>query len=191
MTTTRRVMLTLGVAAYAGTVLLANVLIEWLGIIDLEPGAGRLMAPAAVLAVGLSLVVRDVLHDLSGRAWPLTIGAGIALGGILSAILAQPGLALASVIAFTVAELVDSLAYVPLRRRGFTIAALVSSAVGLVLDSVLFLTIAPQLVPGVDNLELLNGQLVGKAIAVGATVLLVNLARAGAGNGIDRRRRLA
>ena len=169
MTTARTVLVAL-TAAYAGTVVLANVLVTELGVIPVGFG---LSAPAAVLAVGLALVVRDVLHDRAGAAWPAYVGAGIALGAVLSFLVAAPGLVAASACAFVLGELLDTAVYAPLRRRGFAVAALLSSAVGLVVDSVTFLELAPPIVPGLDNRELLAGQLVGKAEAVVAAVLVV------------------
>lgn len=157
-------------AAYAGTVLLANVLVTELGVIPVGFG---LSAPAAVLAVGLALVIRDVLHDAAGDRWPAYVAAGIATGALLSVLVAPAQLVAASVAAFVFAEVLDTAVYAPLRRRGFAIAALVSSAVGAVVDSLTFLELAPPIVPGLDNRELLAGQLVGKLEAVLAVVLVV------------------
>jgi queuosine precursor transporter len=60
--------------------------------------------------------------------------------------------------------------YVPLRRRGWTLAVLASNAAGLVVDSVLFLALA------FGSLEFLPGQIVGKAwmtlAAIGLLLLL-------------------
>lgn len=175
MPRTRTALIAAAAAAYVGTVVLANVLVERVGVIDV--GFGR-QAPAAVLAVGLTLVVRDVLHEATpARHRPAVLLAAIAAGTALSAILAGPRLVAASACAFLLAELVDLGVYAPLRRRGFAVAALVSSAAGLVVDSLLFLELAPQLIPGLDNRALLAGQLIGKAEAVVAAVLLLEAAR--------------
>lgn len=164
----RRVLAVTVFAAYASTVLAANALITWLGVVDIAPGPWRLMAPAGVYAVGAALVLRDVLHELAGVRWVL---AGIAVGAALSALVAAPQLVVASAVAFTVSELADLAVYAPLRRRGWTVAALASSAVGLAADSVLFLWLA------FGSLAFLPGQMAGKAVAVVAAVALTAPAR--------------
>lgn len=165
--------------AYVGSVLLANVLVTHFGAVDLAPGDAVIMAPAAVFAVGLALVARDVLHETAGDAWRAYVLSGIAAGAALSALVAAPRLVVASAAAFAVSELIDLAVYLATRpRAGWTAAAATSSAVGLVADSLIFLTVAPQIIPSVDNFDLLNGQLLGKALAVTVTVTLLGVGRA-------------
>ncbi len=120
--------------ALVGVVLAANFattqlgLVTWLG----------LTATAGTWLAGLAFVARDALHEAGGRWWVL---AGIGAGATLSAAL-SPQLAIASCVAFTVAELADYAVYAPLRRRGRTRAALASNMVGSIVDTVLFLLLA-------------------------------------------------
>jgi uncharacterized PurR-regulated membrane protein YhhQ (DUF165 family) len=139
------------IAAYIATIPAANMLVDHFGAVPVGFG---LMAPAGVFMVGLALVLRDLTHEWAGR-WAV-LGA-IATGTILSYLLASPALATASAAAFGVAELADMAVYTPLRRRGLLTAVAVSNAVGLVVDSLLFLHLA------FDSLEFLPGQLLAKA----------------------------
>jgi hypothetical protein len=61
-----------------------------------------------------------------------------------------------STTAFLVSEVGDLAVYAPLRKSGFVRAAVISSIVGLVLDSQIFLAIA------FGSLEFLAGQVLGK-----------------------------
>jgi glycerol-3-phosphate dehydrogenase len=79
------------------------------------------MVTAGTYAAGLSLGLRDALHEAGGYRWVL---AAIAAGIGLSVILGDGRIALASAVAFGVAELTDLAVYVPLRRRNCTLAAL-------------------------------------------------------------------
>lgn len=138
-------------AAYIATIPAANMLVTHYGAVPVGFG---LMAPAGVFLVGLALVLRDLLHEWAGR-W--AVFAAIAAGAMLSYLLAAPALATASAAAFGVAELADMAVYTPLRRRGLTVAVLASNAVGLVVDSLLFLHLA------FGSLAFLPGQIVAKA----------------------------
>lgn len=146
-------------AAFAACVPLANWLIGNVGttcipdgpcVIPVAPG---LMAPSGVLAVGLALVLRDLVQRRLGLAWSVV---AIAFGAALSASFAAPALVLASTAAFLLSELADLGVYTPLQRRGLVRAALASSLVGLVIDSVGFLLLA------FGSLDFLAGQVVGK-----------------------------
>lgn len=153
----------LAFALYTAAVILPNLLIEWLGIIDFAPGPARLEAPAAVLAVGLALVARDVLHEVAGLVW---VATAIAVGTVLSAVLADPKIALASGLAFVLSEVLDLVIYQRLRSRGWAPAALVSSYVGAGLDSLVFLAVA------FGSMAFLPGQWIGKAVAITVVVLV-------------------
>jgi queuosine precursor transporter len=136
--------------AYIATIPAANLLVTHYGAVPVGFG---LMAPAGVFMVGLALVLRDLVHEWAGRKAVL---AAIAAGVGLSYLLAPPALATASAAAFGVAELADMAVYSPLRKQGLLLALAVSNAVGLVVDSLLFLQIA------FGSQEFLWGQIVAK-----------------------------
>lgn len=117
------------------------------------------MAPSGVLMIGLALVLRDAVHETLGAKWAL---ASIAVGAALSFATAPPALALASTIAFALAELADFAVYTPLRAKGRSIAVLASGAVGAVLDSVLFVFLA------FGSLEFAAGTILAKLYASAA-----------------------
>lgn len=166
--TARRTIAAASLAGYIATIFAANWLITRYGVVDVAPGPWHLMAPAGVYAVGAALVLRDLAHDTAGVRWVL---AAIAAGIALSALVASPGLIVASAVAFGLSELLDLAVYTPLRDHGWTLAALASSAVGLVVDSVVFLWLA------FGSLTFLPGQVTGKAVAVVAAVVVGALIR--------------
>jgi hypothetical protein len=84
--------------------------------------------------------------------------AGIASGAVLTA-LTSPALAVASTVAFLLAEVLDTAVYTPLRERGWARAALLSGIVGAVVDTFAFLAIAGFAI----TTQTVGGQLVGKA----------------------------
>lgn len=138
------------------------------------PVAPDLEAPAAVWFVGIAFTLRDIAHRQLGRWW---VVGGIVAGALLSYFVQGGGtipggllpLAVASGLAFLLSETADLIVYEPLRTRGWFPAVLASNAVGLVVDSLLFLWLA------VGGLGLLWGQVVGKAwmTALAVTVLAV------------------
>lgn len=157
-------------AAFAGCIPLANWFIGNVGttcypdgpcVIPVAPG---ITAPSGVLIIGLALILRDLVQRRLGLTW--SFGA-IAIGGVLSAFLAPPALVLASTLAFVVSETADLLVYTPLQRKGLVRAAMASSAVGLVVDSVIFLALA------FGSLDFLAGQVIGKAWMVFLTLPLL------------------
>ncbi|MFE6954678.1 VUT family protein [Streptomyces sp. NPDC057696] len=83
----------------------------------------------------------------------------------------DPNLAMASTIAFAVAETMDFAVYEPLRRRGLLTAMLASNAIGLLADSLLFLTLA------FNSLAYLPGQILGKTWMTLAAVAALALLR--------------
>src|SRR5215213_4212596 len=134
----------------------------------LIPVAPGLMAPSGVLMIGLALVLRDLVQRRLG----LSCAAGAILAGAaLSALLAPPRLVLASALAFLLSEMADLAVYTPLQRRGLTRAVLASGAVGLVVDSLVFLWVA------FGSLEFLPGQVIGKAWMVLLALPFVHLLR--------------
>lgn len=142
---------TTAAAGYIATIPAANLLVTHFGAVPVGFG---LLAPAGVFMVGLALVLRDLVHETAGR-WAVL--AAIVAGTALSYALADPALATASAAAFGVAELADMAVYTPLRRKGLLVAVAASNAVGLVVDSVLFLHLA------FGSLAFLPGQIVAKA----------------------------
>ncbi len=161
-------------ALFLATVPFANWLIQHVGTVCvpggpcLVPVAPGVMAPSGVLAVGLALVLRDVVQRCLGPAWGI---AAIVAGTALSLLIAPPALVLASGAAFLLSELADFAVYTPLQRRGLLLAVLASSAVGLVVDSLVFLTLA------FGSLDFLAGQVIGKAWAVLASIPFIRLLR--------------
>lgn len=123
----------------------------------LIPVAPGVMAPSGVIMVGLALVLRDLVQRRLGAHWAL---AAIGIGAVLSALFAPAALVLASCVAFLLSELFDMAVYSPLRRRGLVLAVLASSLVGLIVDSLVFLSIA------FGSLQFLWGQIIGKAWVV-------------------------
>ena len=134
----------------------------------LIPVAPGLTAPSGVLMVGVALVLRDIVQRCLGAVWAL---AAIAVGTLLSLLIAPAAWVLASGAAFLLSELADFAVYTPLQRRRLLLAVVASSMVGLVVDSLVFLWLA------FGSFEYLTGQVVGKAWAVLAALPLVRLVR--------------
>src|SRR5215204_4616513 len=143
---------------YIGTVFAANWAIARYGVVPVGFG---LLAPAGVYFAGLAFTLRDLTHEALGRRAVLL---AILLGAAFSAFV-SPKFAVASGVAFLLSELADYAVYTPLREKHWL------SAVGLVLDSVIFLSLA------FGSLEFLPGQIVGKAWMTAAAVLLLWLFR--------------
>lgn len=143
---------------YVATIFAANWALSTFGLVPVGFG---LLAPAGVYFAGLAFTLRDLTQDALGRRWTV---AAILAGALLSA-LVSPQFALASGVAFLASELADFGVYTPLRERHWLGAVAASNAVGLVLDSALFLALA------FGSLDFLAGQVVGKvwmtALAVG------------------------
>lgn len=132
---------TLVLAAYAACMPAANLMIGHVGATCIPDGpclipvGFGLMAPSGVLLIGAALVLRDMVQNTFGTAMAI---AAIAVGALLSFLTADPFLALASTLAFVVAEALDMAVYTPLRRRNMALAVLASGAAGAVADSLLF-----------------------------------------------------
>jgi len=130
----------------------------------LIPVAPGLDAPSGVLMIGLALVLRDLVQRRLGKLWALV---AIIAGAVLSALVAPASLVVASVGAFLFSELADFAVYTPLQRNRFITAVIASSAVGLVVDSMLFLYLA------FGSLDHVWGQIVGKAWMVVASIPII------------------
>ncbi len=162
-------------AAFVLTIPAANVMIGHVcttcvpGGPCLIPVAPGLLAPSGVLMAGLALVLRDLVQRRLGFA---AGAAAIGIGAVISAFVAPVSVVVASVAAFLTSELADLLVYTPLQRRRFVTAVVASSAVGLAVDSAVFLHLA------FGSLAYLPGQIVGKLwMVVLAMPLLIWLRR--------------
>jgi uncharacterized PurR-regulated membrane protein YhhQ (DUF165 family) len=132
------------------------------------PVAPGIMAPSGVLMIGAALVLRDLVQRRLGVEFGL---AAIVAGAALSAALAPAALVLASAVAFLLSEFADFAVYTPLARRRLVTAVVASSAVGMVIDSLVFLWLA------FGSLEFLEGQIIGKAWMVLLALPLVTWLR--------------
>lgn len=154
----------IALVAYAGAIYAANFVTEKYGAVSV---AGMYVMAGTVFA-GASLMLRNVIQDECGR---LRVFLAI-LGGAVLSFATSPALAVASAVAFGIAELADMGVYTPLRKRGWIRAVLPASFVGAVLDTAIFLKVAG--FPVWDNL---TGQVIGKLLATLVPVLLVWLIR--------------
>jgi uncharacterized PurR-regulated membrane protein YhhQ (DUF165 family) len=165
--TRRRIEGAVFLVAFACTIPLANWLIGNVGTVCapdgpcLIPVAPGIVAPSGVLAIGAALILRDLVQRRLGLIWSF---AAIAVGAVLSAFFAPAALVIASTVAFALSETADLLVYTPLQRRGLVLAATASSVVGLIIDSIVFLTLA------FGSLDLLPGQILGKLWMVAAAL---------------------
>jgi hypothetical protein len=170
----RGVVGTVAFVAFLGCVPLANWMILHIGTVCapngpcLVPVAPGLLAPSGVLTIGVALVLRDVPQRCLGLRYGII---AIAAGTALSAFVAPPALVFASGAAFALSELADFAVYTPLQQKRLLLAVVLSSIVGLVADSIVFLSLA------FGSLEFLPGQIVGKAWAVLIAIPLVRLLR--------------
>ena len=147
-------------ALFCLTIPIANWMLGHVGTVCppnnpcLIPVAPGLMAPSGVAMIGIALVLRDLVQRRLGAGFSL---AAILVGTALSAAVAPQQLVVASATAFFISESADFAIYTPLARRRLILAVVLSSAVGLVLDSLVFLWLA------FGSLDFLLGQVVGKA----------------------------
>jgi len=135
----------IGVAAaisFIATIAVANFVTTRFGFIPVGFG---LASTAGTFVAGAALALRDVTQDILGRRGVLAV---IVAGAALSFLIADPFIAVASAAAFLLSELADFAVYTPLRRRSrlgdrrWFVAVVASNAVGAVVDTVIFLTIA-------------------------------------------------
>ena len=149
-------------AGLVGSVVVANYATTRFGFVTVGFGES---ATAGTLFAGLALALRDGVQDTLGRRAVLGV---VAVGAALSYLIASPAIAIASALAFALAELADYAVYTPLRQRGrfggrwWALAVVVSGAVGAVVDSVVFVWLAFGW-PAVAGA--IVGQLVGKTWA--------------------------
>ena len=119
------------VALYIVSIVVVNVAFVHLPLVSLgEFGAW----PPASLLVGVIFVLRDYAQRAIGH-WVL---AAMALGIVVSYLMASPMVAIASATAFAVSEAVDWIVYT-VTKRPFRDRVLLSSAIGTPIDSAVFL----------------------------------------------------
>ncbi len=129
----------LGVASavtFVAVVALANVATAHLGMVELPFGAA---VTAGTFLAGAALILRDAVHEFAGR---LAVAGCIAAGAAAALPGAPARIAMASAVAFAIAEMVDWAVYSPLRSHGYGRAVLVSSIVAAPIDTAIFLGIA-------------------------------------------------
>jgi uncharacterized PurR-regulated membrane protein YhhQ (DUF165 family) len=149
------------VLAFALTAALANVATANIGLVPIGFG---LMVTAGTFFAGLSLILRDVVHEVAGLWIAL---AAVVIGATLSGLTAGTVLATASLAAFIASELADSGIYAILRRRLLWLAVLLSGCVGLVLDTLVFLYLA--------GFPLTAGTFVGQVLVKGSLTVAASL----------------
>ncbi len=142
----------------------------------LTPSSNPVYAPSGVLAIGVGFTLRDLVQRRLGVKVAIV---AIVVGALLSAVL-DPSLALASGVAFLLAETLDLVVYAPLQRRHLVGAVVASNIVGVVVDSIIFLTIA------FGSLSLIQGQVIGKAWMTLVAIPVVHGIRE-----LDRQREIA
>lgn len=134
----------------------ANVLSTW-WLIDVP----AVVVPAGALLAGVTLTVRDIVHDTLGA--PLAILVVLAGTG-LAWLVGSPRIATASAVAFAASELIDAATYSALRTRSRPLAVGASNVAGLVVDSAVFVPLA------FGTTAMLAGQLIGKTVATIASL---------------------
>lgn len=177
----------LATVAYVAVVAVANWAIRRWGVVPV--GFGQ-KAPAAVYFVGLALVLRNGVQvawatatrsPLAGR---LVMLGALAAGVGVSYWTSSAGVATASAAAFACSESIDFATFtvvalwrarrdvLGVRRPRWSRAVVAAGAVGAVVDTYVFLTVAPTLVPHVSNYHFAPGQLVGKGYGVAAALVV-------------------
>lgn len=122
---------------YIAALVAANLLVAWLGV--------WFSLVNAFVLIGLDLSLRDKLHDLwDGDKLPIKMGGLIATASVVSyAINPATGMiAFASLAAFCLSMVADSLAYQYLKGKDWMVRVNGSNVAGSAVDSVVFPTIA-------------------------------------------------
>lgn len=140
---------------YIATLVAANLAVAWFG--------PAIMPIVAFLFIGLDLTLRDSLHDRwrGKHLWPRML-ALIVVAGLVSYVLnpASGAIAVASVVAFSLASLADAAAYQLLAGRSWSVRANGSNVVGATVDSLVF----PLLAFGTALPSIVAAQLAAKII---------------------------
>ena len=111
------------------------------------------------IVVGTVFITRDYCQRAVGH-WCI---AAMVVAGVLSYFMADPYVAIASVSAFAVAELVDWIVY-SLTKRPLADRILVSSAIATPLDTVVFLSMLGLLTPSLIGFQVASKMLEAVAI---------------------------
>lgn len=154
------------VTIYIATLVGANLAVAWLG-----PAA---MPIIAFLLIGLDLTLRDRLHDRwHGRyLWPRMLSLIVAAGVVSYLLNPVSGpIAVASVVAFSLASLADAGTYHLLAGRSWSIRANGSNVAGATVDSLVF----PVMAFGAALPSIVLAQLAAKVL--GGMVWTVIIAR--------------
>lgn len=152
---------------FALSIVAANIAIAVFGVAVI----GWLIVPWGTFFAGATLVLRDAVHWHGGV---IPAVSAIATGALLSFGFATPGLALASGLAFLIAEGADLFVYTRLAIRSLPAAVLWSGVAGAVIDTAVFLPLSGlPVTPG-----LVAGQILTKVLlSAGAAVLIARLRR--------------
>ena len=135
------------VAGYVAAIVLANWLFAALPMVETPLGAW----PPASLIVGFVLILRDMAQREVGHYVLIAMLAA----GVITYVMVDPFIAVASVSAFIVSETADWIVYT-LTRRPLRDRILASSAVSSPLDSVVFLGMIGFLSPASFILQTLS-----------------------------------
>lgn len=145
----------LAVVSFLAAIVIANLLVVWLG--------PQITVINAFVLIAFDLTIRDVLHDKwHGHGLFTKMTALISAGSLLSFIVNMDAgrIALASLVAFFMASASDGLVYHYLRRLPWFRRANLSNIVGAAVDSFVFPTVAF----GVILPEIVFGQFVAKLL---------------------------
>jgi queuosine precursor transporter len=126
----------IAITLYISSIIAANWMTTTLGLVPIGFG---LLVTAGTFAAGAALVLRDAVQQTAGR---IAVLIAIAVGVVLSYLLADPFIATASAIAFAASELIDFSIFTKLAKRNLWLAVLISSIISAPIDTVLFLWIA-------------------------------------------------
>ena len=144
------------IGAYLSAIVAANLLVARFGT--------AAVIPVAFLLISLDLTGRDGLHELwvKGRWWKMSllIGCGSGVSWMLNADAGWIGVS--SFVAFTVANVLDAVAYQALKGRHLLWKINISNTVSSFADSTIFLTMAfgsfmPVLILGQFGAKLIGG----------------------------------
>ena len=144
------------IGAYLSAIVAANLLVARFGT--------AAVIPVAFLLISLDLTGRDGLHELwaEGRWWKMSllIGCGSGISWVLNADAGWIGMS--SFVAFTTANVLDTIVYQSLKGRNLLWKINISNAVSSLADSTIFLTMAfgsfmPVLILGQFGAKLVGG----------------------------------
>lgn len=164
-------MLTFAIAAYAASLVAANLLVAKFG--------PAIMPVLAFFLIGLDLALRDWLHV---RLRPLHMGALIAATGLLTYLLnpAAQQIAIASAVSFSVAAVADWLVFVKMPGSWLKRSAS-SNVAGAAVDSIMFPAMAlAGVVPLPVLLTTMAAQFLAKALGGTAWTWLLSRRRVAA-----------